>query len=488
MHEEILVYLRKNGPMPSLVLAREFLKFKNPGENLAHVAVTGILSRDARFVLGADNLWRASAAAPAAAASRPLSEILWAAVYFLALPQNPSAAVHASAWTVGDAPEMLCERWLVDPASLPYEEQELLTSVGDAPFAGETVGEKVSALVSACEGKTPLFLSSRQQSLFARLGADAGRFPPDNAVLVGTLFSCCGQPAPRPLTLEQCETALFGAPSTAGYAYRRGERLASCCARLLDEMREKGIAGFAGIEEAEQKELSSFDFSGKTFSRDDVAAAPAAPGVYGFKARDGSYLYIGKAKNLRRRLASYFRPSDESPDKLDRIRAEAHGLVTYRCGSELESLVYEYRLIRKHSPALNNQVDIVERKGDFIPIDDCVVLLPHAEKEKGMSVWFRRNQKINLRPFFSDFRDGRALETELESFFFGGALPPNPTDFPEQEIATRWVKRRRDELCVVQVNRASSGREVCGMMKSYWKDCDSRSKARNNDSGSIGLD
>jgi len=86
--------------------------------------------------------------------------------------------------------------------------------------------------------------------------------------------------------------------------------------------------------------------------------------------------------------------------------------------------VYEYRLIRKHSPTLNTQVAIAERKGDFQPLDDCIVLLPHAEKEKGMSFWFRKNQKINMRPFCSDFRDGPAIEPELEAFFFGGMLPP----------------------------------------------------------------
>ncbi|HMD67775.1 MAG TPA: hypothetical protein VKF42_02785, partial [Chitinivibrionales bacterium] len=158
------------------------------------------------------------------------------------------------------------------------------------------------------------------------------------------------------------------------------------------------------------------------------------------------------------------------------IRAESHQLVTHRCGSELESLIYEYRLIRKHSPALNSQIEIAERKGDFAPLDDCVVLLPHAEQGRGMSFWFRKNQKIHLRPFSSDYADGPAMESELEAFFFGGTLPPNPTDFPEQEIATRWVKRHRDDLCIVWVSRSASGREVWEAMKGHWKDCIARNE------------
>jgi GIY-YIG catalytic domain len=476
MHDEILAYLRLHGPSPSPVLAQEFLKFKNPDKNLAHIAVRGILSKDRRFVLGDDGLWRVSENAGPADSSNALSEIPWAAVYFLVSPGDPLRAIHVSAWTVGGVPELLYERWLADLASLPFEEQELLVSVGDTPFSEEPVQEKAALLVRACEERTPLFLSWRQHSLFSRLAAEAGRSMPDSAVLAGTLFACCGRPVPRPLTLDQCNIALFGSPANAGYAYRHGERFALCCWRLLDEMREKGITRFADIEEAEQKELSSFDFSSKAFSHEDIASAPTAPGVYGFKAKDKSWLYIGKATNLRRRLSGYFRESDESPDKLDRIRAGSHELVTHQCGSELESLIYEYRLIRKHSPVLNSQIEIAERKGDFAALEDCVVLLPHAGQGKGMSFWFRKNQKINLRPFSSDFADGPAMESELEAFFFGGTLVPGPTDFPEQEIATRWVKRHKDDLCIVWVNRSASGREVWEMMKGYWKDCITRNE------------
>ncbi len=476
MHDEILTYLRQHGPSPSPVLAQEFLKFKNPDENLAHVAMRGILSKDGRFSLGEDNLWRVSETAASPDASKPLSEIPWAAVYFLVLPNDPRRAAHVSVWTVSEAPELLFERWLADPASLPFEEQELLASVGDTPFSEEPGQEKAGLLIRACEARTPLFLSWRQHALFSQLAAEAGLPAPDSAVLAGTLFSCCGRPAPRPLSLDQCNITLFGSPAAAGYAYRHGERFALCCSRLLDEMRGKGITRFSDIEEAEQKELFSFDFSSKAFSREDIANAPAGPGVYGFKAKNNSYLYIGKATSLRRRLSGYFRASDESPDKLDRIRSESHQLVTHRCGSELESLIYEYRLIRKHSPVLNSQIEIAERKGDFAPLDDCVVLLPHAEQGRGMSFWFRKNQKINLRPFSSDYADGPAMESELEAFFFGGTLPPNPTDFPEQEIATRWVKRHRDDLCIVWVSRSGSGREVWEAIKGYWKDCIARNE------------
>jgi hypothetical protein len=471
MHEAMVAYVRAHDGVSSSVLAHEILKFKNPDEKTAHTAIQAILSKDRRCYFGSDSLWHASAAAAPRPGARKLDEIPWAAVYLLAQPHNPGTAAHASVWSVAEAPELLAERWIEDPAALPFEEQELLRSVRDAPFEDEPREGKAGVLAAACEKRQPVFLSWRQQSLYNALAQEAGVFSGDDAVLISTMFSCAKRPVPRPLTLDACHEALFGALPRLSYAYKHGECFAKCVQELIRLLTEQGAGDLADLETVEQAQLAGVDFSGKEFSYDDIVNAPASPGVYGFKNAAGAYLYIGKAGNLRRRLMSYFRDSEESPDKLARLRAESHELVTHQCGSELESLVYEYRLIQKHAPLLNRQVSINERRGAFLPLDDCIVLLPHAEKDKGMSFWFRKNQKIRLRPFSSDFRDGPVIGTELEKFFFSGTLPPDPDDFPEQEIATRWVKQRKDGLCIVWVSRSSTGKEVCEMMRGYWKDC-----------------
>jgi hypothetical protein len=470
MHEAMVAYVRTHAPVSSVVLAQEILKFKNPDEKIAHTAIQAILAKDRRCYFGSDSLWHASALAAPRAGARKLGEVQWAAVYLLALPHNLKAAVHACVWSVAEAPELLAERWLEDPAGLPFEEQELLRSVRDAPFEEDSREAKAAFLVNACEKRQPVFMSWRQQSLFGALAQEAGMLCDDSAVLTSTMFSCAKRPAPRPLSLDACHQALFGSPPQLSYAYQHGECFAKCVWELIGILTEQGAGDLADLEAAEQTELAGVDFSGKEFSYDDIVKAPAAPGVYGFKNAAGAHLYIGKATNLRRRLMGYFRDSEESPDKLARLRAESHQLVTHECGSELESLIYEYRLIHKHAPLLNTQVSINERKGAFQPLDDCIVLLPHAEKGRGMSFWFRKNQKTRLVPFSSDFRDGPAMESELEKFFFSGTLPPAPDDFPEQEIATRWVKQRKDALCIVWVSRSSTGKEVYEIIKGYWKD------------------
>jgi hypothetical protein len=471
MHEAMVAYVRTHAPVSSVILAQELLKFKNPDEKIAHTAIRAILAHDRRCFFGSDSLWHASALASSRAGARKLSEIPWVAVYLLALPHNPKSAAHASVWSVTETPELLAERWLEDPEALPFEEQELLRSMRDAPFEDDSRETKAAFLVNACEKKQAVFLSWRQQSSYGALAQEAGMLCDDSAVLISTMFSCAKRPVPRPLSLDACHQSLFGTQPQLSYAYKHGECFAKCVGELIRLLVEQGSGDLADLEAAEQAELAGADFSAKEFSHDDIVKAPAAPGVYGFKNAAGAYLYIGKGSNLRRRLMSYFRDSDESPDKLARLRAESHQLVTHECGSELESLIYEYRLIQKHAPLLNTQVSINERKGAFLPLDDCVVLLPHADKDQGMSFWFRKNQKIRLMPFSSDYKDGPAMEAELEKFFFGGTLAPAPDDFPEQEIATRWVKQRKDSLCIVWVSRSSTGKEVYEMIRGYWKDC-----------------
>lgn len=80
---------------------------------------------------------------------------------------------------------------------------------------------------------------------------------------------------------------------------------------------------------------------------------PRAPGVYLFKARDGRVLYVGKSKDLRGRVKSYFYGDGRKmvEDLLDQTAA-VEGIP---CGSELEALVLEARMIRRHEPKYNRR-------------------------------------------------------------------------------------------------------------------------------------
>jgi DNA polymerase-3 subunit epsilon len=85
-----------------------------------------------------------------------------------------------------------------------------------------------------------------------------------------------------------------------------------------------------------------------------AAHLPHGPGVYLFRARDGRVLYIGKSKDLRSRVKSYFYGDERK--KMQDLLAEAHsvdGVPTP--GGDLEALVLEARLIQRHEPAYNRR-------------------------------------------------------------------------------------------------------------------------------------
>lgn len=83
---------------------------------------------------------------------------------------------------------------------------------------------------------------------------------------------------------------------------------------------------------------------------------PKVPGVYFFYGHNDRLLYVGKAKCLRERVRSYFADTSlDRPRKLRRLLAEITRLEWEECGSELEALLVERRLIAERQPILNWQ-------------------------------------------------------------------------------------------------------------------------------------
>jgi DNA polymerase III epsilon subunit family exonuclease len=83
-----------------------------------------------------------------------------------------------------------------------------------------------------------------------------------------------------------------------------------------------------------------------------VAGAPTTPGVYLFRDRNDTVLYVGKARDLRARLRSYFAGTRQRPA----VEAALGALerVEWRClGSELEAALEELRLLRELRPPAN---------------------------------------------------------------------------------------------------------------------------------------
>src|SRR3989338_3451363 len=86
--------------------------------------------------------------------------------------------------------------------------------------------------------------------------------------------------------------------------------------------------------------------------RDEFSFLPIEPGCYIFKNKSGDVLYVGKAKNLKKRVSNYFqkRDLDIKTSFLVKEIEDIDFIVTY---NEVEALLLENNLIKKYYPKYN---------------------------------------------------------------------------------------------------------------------------------------
>ncbi len=85
-----------------------------------------------------------------------------------------------------------------------------------------------------------------------------------------------------------------------------------------------------------------------------LSRVPHAPGVYVFRNRKNTVLYVGKAVNLSNRVRQYFTPSSQKAvPKIQLLVGEIASIDVFKTSSEFEALLLEAKFIRKHLPKYN---------------------------------------------------------------------------------------------------------------------------------------
>ncbi|GLI37721.1 excinuclease ABC subunit UvrC [Geobacter hydrogenophilus] len=89
------------------------------------------------------------------------------------------------------------------------------------------------------------------------------------------------------------------------------------------------------------------------FDKSRLDTLPDSPGVYLMKGSDGTILYVGKAKSLRKRVRSYFGAAGESRYHIRFLVARVAEVEVIVTDTEKEALILENTLIKKHRPRYN---------------------------------------------------------------------------------------------------------------------------------------
>ena len=80
---------------------------------------------------------------------------------------------------------------------------------------------------------------------------------------------------------------------------------------------------------------------------------PAEPGVYVFRDESGEIIYVGKAKQLSKRVRSYFNSPSAGDYKGEALRRAISDLEATVCETEVDALILEATLIKRHKPRFN---------------------------------------------------------------------------------------------------------------------------------------
>ena len=87
--------------------------------------------------------------------------------------------------------------------------------------------------------------------------------------------------------------------------------------------------------------------------REKVSLLPHSPGVYRFLNSEGEVIYVGKAKDLHRRVSQYFRPPESLDRKTRAMVGKIADMMFAVVGSESDALLLENNLIKKLQPRYN---------------------------------------------------------------------------------------------------------------------------------------
>lgn len=127
-----------------------------------------------------------------------------------------------------------------------------------------------------------------------------------------------------------------------------------------------------------------------------LASLPIEPGCYLFKDKDQAIIYVGKAKNIKKRVSQYFqRPHEGKTQKLVSLIVDVDVIVTL---NEKEALLLEIDLIKKHRPHFN-----------IMFMDDKSYPMIKITNEKYPKVLVVRDRKRDKKAkYFGPYPDARA--------------------------------------------------------------------------------
>ena len=246
----------------------------------------------------------------------------------------------------------------------------------------------------------------------------AGRVPRVSLASLAYFFDTSVQPCHRALPDAQATAEILIA--LVGLAQERGAQSVADLARL-----------------AAPRTRAVYD------KRSLVFGAPTRPGVYVFRGRGGQALYVGRARNLRSRLRSYFR-SDRQRPAVEAALGAVERIDWHVLGSELEAALEELRLIRELRPPANARAARPDRYV-YLKRKEERIVVTSTPTELG-PIRSRRRAELAVRALQG------ATPAELALLVSGGPLPRLRAKLRDLSDCLRYedAARLRDRIAALE--------------------------------------
>ncbi len=446
-------------------VVRDVLRLEGASESVADRLLDSLLRDDSRFQKNADGLWTLS---PEAVAHLGLLDL----PYLIAVSDAPGGGRTTEDRFIFSLSERarpsgfgeLRRSWSSSGATF---ELRLPGAVGDAVRTSREHHALLSALDRAfvVEFSGEFFFRAINEYSVQLRGEPTECEPMSVSALSRVIMK---KKYASPFELAN---ALGATAADTGSAEDRLSALEDSFFTLLETCRQRNLNSMDELLEELERKKTPPDYKRYKFDRQLLESLPESPGVYLMKTSIGELLYVGKAKNLKRRVRSYFRSGEVTDKKLSLLRTHLYDLEVRPTGSELEALLAEHSLISRHSPPLNTQEKVHARTvGSKIRIN-CVLLLPSVHPGSVELFLLTKNGHLAQRRCPQRKTPTDEVKEVLERLYFSESRAEPETERREKsEIAFSWLAQHRDRVTMVDVDAAADAQDCIRLIEAHLKE------------------
>ncbi len=451
--DRIIKYLSQQAEgVSSTEIATEVLRLSNTGRLMADRLVAGILKNDPRAERTSDGLWRA---ATRDTPPRPEETVFLVAVLREGrdrVGKKVPAGV-ATVEVIGNKTEPPREYVLTDRDS------------EDLKSAAEQLIDHLASKVLVTFDKNRTGRSLRE---FLEPFGDLVNAEVLSLQRLGKRFLGLTH---HPTFPELCEKV--GLETTyEGDPVAEASLLAEVFLRLREKGRERDAGDKESLFEAQAFRPKEIDYSRYAFDERFLRDLPRRPGVYSMYDREGKIIYVGKTKDLRSRVSSYFKSGEDTPKKITRLLESLYYIQYTEAGSGLEAELIEARMIREEHPEVNVQEQVHPRESAVKVKPNLVLVLPSVDPDSAELFLLSERFPLEIFRLRKDFENGEEAEALFEETYFGesGEDLVDPDAEADIQLVRSYAARRRDKIPMVDVGAAAGASDLLEKVKEEVRD------------------